>query len=192
MGTVQQKSLTTKLLRVYCHNFQNNMTDPKVLSKEDINEFKSNFETNDKNLLAQNIVHEHGPQTACLNPKAKLAISDNVFSHTIGDSFSGTDQGSSGRCWIFAGLNAMRIPLKKSKNISEWTDFAFNQSYLFFWHKIESINNFLHTIYKIYKDSPHEKPEGLLISGLLNSPCIDGGNWNNFSNLVAKYGVMPK
>jgi len=165
--------------------------NPKVLSKEDIKEFRSNFESNDKNHFAQNVVHEHGPSKACLNPKAKWAISDNVFSHTIDTNQydTGTNQGSSGRCWIFACLNAMRMPLKKDKNL---TEFEFSQNYLFFWHKIESSNNFLHTIYKIYKDSPHEKPEGLLISGLLNSPCIDGGNWNNFSNLVAKYGVMPK
>ena len=52
------------------------MTNPKVLSKEDNKEFKSNFESNDKNLFAQNVVHEHGPSNACLNPKAKLAISD--------------------------------------------------------------------------------------------------------------------
>jgi len=165
------------------------MTDPKVLSKEDISEFKSNFETNDKNLFAQNVVHEHGPQTACLNPKAKLAISDNVFSHTIDDMSPGTNQQSSGRCWIFAGLNAMRLPLKKNKKL---TEFEFSQNYLFFWHKIETSNNFLHTIYKIYKDSPNEKPEGRLLSRLLGNPCSDGGNWKSFSNLVAKYGVMPK
>ena len=167
------------------------MTNPKVVSKEDIKEFRSNFESNDKNLFAQNVVHEHGPSKACLNPKAKLAISDNVFSHTIDTNQydTGTNKGSSGRCWIFAGLNAMRMPLKKDKNL---TEFEFSQNYLFFWHKIESSNNFLHTIYKIYKDSLHEKPEGQLISGLLNSPCLDGGNWNIFSNLVTKYGVMPK
>merc|ERR1712062_439743 len=129
MGTVKKKSLTSKLLSSkHILSKGKNMTNPKVLSKEDIKEFRSNFESNDKNLFAQNVVHEHGPSKACLNPKAKLAISDNVFSHTIGDFFSGTNQGSSGRCWIFAGLNAMRIPLKKSKNISEWTDFEFSQT----------------------------------------------------------------
>ena len=52
------------------------MTNTKVLSKEDNKEFKSNFESNDKNLFTQNVVHEHGTSNACLNPKAKLAISD--------------------------------------------------------------------------------------------------------------------
>ena len=44
-----------------------------------------------------------------------------------------TSQGSSGRCWIFAGLNAMRIPLMKELNIEE---FEFSQSHLFFWDKV--------------------------------------------------------
>lgn len=90
---------------------------------------------------------------------------------------------------FFAGLNAMRLPLKKNKKL---TEFEFSQNYLFFWHKIETSNNFLHTIYKIYKASPDEKPEGRLLSTLLCNPCSDGGNWKCFSNLVAKYGVMPK
>ena len=166
------------------------MTKPKVLSKEDIDEFKSNFESNDKNLFAQNVMHEFGPTTysGILNPKAKLAI-DDVFSHKIDDMSPATNQEDSGRCWIFAGLNAMRGPFKKDKKLEE---FEFSQNYLFFWHKIESSNNFLHTIYKIYKDSPNEKPEGRLLSFHLGNPCLDGGNWNIFSNLVAKYGVMPK
>ena len=164
------------------------MTKPKVLSKEDIDEFKSNFESNNKNLFAQNVMHEFGPTTysGILNPKAKLAI-DDVFSHKIDDMSPATNQEDSGRCWIFAGLNAMRGPFKKDKKLEE---FEFSQNYLFFWHKIESSNNFLHTIYKIYKDSPNEKPEGRLLSFHLGNPCLDGGNWNIFSNLVAKYGVM--
>ena len=75
------------------------MANPKVLSKEDIDEFKSNFESNDKNLFAQNVVHEFGPWSSCLNPKAKLAI-DEVFSHKIEDMSPATNQRSSGRCVV--------------------------------------------------------------------------------------------
>jgi len=169
------------------------MANPKVLSKEDIDEFKSNFESNDKNLFAQNVMHEFGPtsfSSGILNPKAKLAI-DDVFSHKIDDMSPATNQESSRRCWIFACLNAMRGTFKKNKKLGK-DEFEFSQNYLFFWHKIESSNNFLQTIYKIYKDSPNEKPEGRLLSFHLGNPCLDGGNWNIFSNLVAKYGVMPK
>ena len=40
-----------------------------------------------------------------------------------------TNQKSSGRCWLFAGLNIMRPTVMKKFNLSE---FEFSQSYLFF------------------------------------------------------------
>jgi len=44
-----------------------------------------------------------------------------------------TDQKSSGRCWIFAMLNCMRIPVMKQLKIDE---FEFSQNFLFFWDKV--------------------------------------------------------
>ena len=44
-----------------------------------------------------------------------------------------TNQRSSGRCWLFATLNVMRIPFCKSLNIDE---FEFSQAHLFFWDKV--------------------------------------------------------
>ena len=43
------------------------------------------------------------------------------------------NQRSSGRCWIFAALNVMRLPFCKALNIEE---FEFSQSHLFFWDKV--------------------------------------------------------
>lgn len=56
-----------------------------------------------------------------------------------------TNQKSSGRCWIFAALNVIRIPVMKHYNIEE---FEFSQAYLFFWDKIERANYFLNNIVK--------------------------------------------
>ena len=44
-----------------------------------------------------------------------------------------TNQKSSGRCWIFACLNIMRLPFVKHLNMEE---FEFSQTYLFFWDKV--------------------------------------------------------
>ena len=44
-----------------------------------------------------------------------------------------TNQKQSGRCWIFACLNMMRIPFMKKYNLDE---FEFSQTYLFFWDKV--------------------------------------------------------
>ena len=48
-----------------------------------------------------------------------------------------TNQRSSGRCWVFACLNAMRIPFVKEMNLD---DFEFSQGYLFFWDMVSTSN----------------------------------------------------
>ncbi|MDE5760346.1 MAG: aminopeptidase, partial [Bacteroides sp.] len=51
-----------------------------------------------------------------------------------------TDQKSSGRCWLFTGLNVMR-----SKAIAKYDlgSFQFSQVYPFFWDQLEKANLFL-------------------------------------------------
>ena len=72
------------------------MTNPKVLSKEDIKEFRSNFESNDKNLFAQNVVNMDQQRLVSI-PKLSWP-SVTMYSVTqLVILFSGTDQGSSGR-----------------------------------------------------------------------------------------------
>lgn len=44
-----------------------------------------------------------------------------------------TNQKNSGRCWIFATLNVIRIPFIKEYDLEE---FEFSQAYLFFWDKV--------------------------------------------------------
>ena len=68
-----------------------------------------------------------------------------VFNNKVDEVKPVTSQKSSGRCWIFAVMNAMRIPFMKKLEIE---DFEFSQSYLFFWDKIERSNYFLNTIGK--------------------------------------------
>lgn len=98
-----------------------------------------------------------------------------------------TNQKNSGRCWVFAALNCMRIPLMKSLNIDE---FEFSQAYLFFWDKIERSNFFLNNIVETAKRN--EPIDGRLVSFLLNDPISDGGQWDMLVNLINKHGLMPK
>ena len=54
---------------------------------------------------------------------------------TIGEEGLATSQGGSGRCWMFAMLNTLRLPIIKELDLP--SDFELSQSYLFFWDKIE-------------------------------------------------------
>jgi len=44
-----------------------------------------------------------------------------------------TNQKNSGRCWVFAALNVIRVPFMQQRNLDE---FEFSQAYLFFWDKV--------------------------------------------------------
>lgn len=120
---------------------------------------------------------------------SRVAIEENqhYFNHKVDECKPVTTQKSSGRCWIFAVLNAMRVPFVKKLEIE---DFEFSQSYLFFCDKIERSNYFLNTLASVYKRG--ETPDSRLGSFMLHDPINDGGQWDMVANLIEKHGVIPK
>ena len=96
-----------------------------------------------------------------------------------------TDQKSSGRCWMYAGLNILRPAMIQKYNVSE---FEFSQNYLFFWDKLEKTNYFLETIIET-RNKPIDDRE---LQTLLDGPIGDGGWWTYYTALIEKYGVVPK
>ena len=108
-----------------------------------------------------------------------------------------TNQGSSGRCWLFAGLNLIRIHFIQQMELS--MDFEFSQNYLFFWDKYERSRYFLETYPYILNGLQDGCLKDLnfgvnerLIDSFMKRPIVDGGQWNMFVNLVNKYGLIPK
>lgn len=90
-----------------------------------------------------------------------------------------TNQKNSGRCWIFAALNSIRIPFMKQNNLDE---FEFSQTHLFYWDKIERCHYFLNNI--IETAAKGEEVTGRLVSFLLKDPTCDGGQWDMLTNLM--------
>jgi len=109
------------------------------------------------------------------------------FSNKVKPRCVVTNQGSSGRCWLFAGLNMIRNNFIESNNLQ--TNFEFSQNYLFFWDKLERVNYFIH----LYQESKErDQLDSQVVQFLLKSPMGDGGQWQMFANLIEKYGLMPK
>ncbi|RDD40032.1 Bleomycin hydrolase [Trichoplax sp. H2] len=102
-------------------------------------------------------------------------------------TFIGSNQLSSGRCWLFACLNAIRIPFIRFHKLEE---FEFSQSYLFFWDKVERCNYFLDVFEEVARKK--EAVDGRLMMFLLSNPVNDGGQWDMLVNLIKKYGLIPK
>ncbi|MEA2103594.1 MAG: C1 family peptidase [Candidatus Cloacimonadota bacterium] len=96
-----------------------------------------------------------------------------------------TAQNKSGRCWLFAGLNTMRFKIMKDLNLK---NFELSQTYQMFFDKIEKANYFLENILETIE----EKTDSRIIMWLLNAPLNDGGQWDMFTSIVEKYGVVPK
>lgn len=96
-----------------------------------------------------------------------------------------TNQKRSGRCWMFAALNTMRIAVMKKLNLDT---FELSQSYTLFYDKLEKANYFLESILQTLD----EPTEGRLIAHLLSAPLGDGGQWDMFCSLIDKYGIVPK
>ncbi len=96
-----------------------------------------------------------------------------------------TNQKGSGRCWMFAALNTMRVEVMKKLNLE---DFELSQNYLLFYDKLEKSNYFLESIL----ETLDEPTNGRVIAHLLGAPLNAGGQWDMLCNLVDKYGVVPK
>ena len=96
-----------------------------------------------------------------------------------------TNQKSSGRCWLFAGLNSLRPAVIAKHKLKE---FEFSQIYLAFWDKMEKANTFLQYMID-FRDLDLMDRKMVII---LRGEPGDGGYWENFADLVNKYGLVPK
>ena len=96
-----------------------------------------------------------------------------------------TDQKATGRCWMFSGLNIIR-PVVSNRLSCE--DVELSQSYLYFYEKLERANLFLDAVIRT-----REKPyTDRMVEYIFKQNVQDGENWLGFTELVKKYGVVPK
>ncbi len=154
-----------------------------AIESEDLLAAKNAWSGERANIVAKNAVTSAGIRAAARVPEA---VAKNALAFDI-DLAQGErcDQQRSGRCWMFASLNTMRYRVIKKYNLKT---FELSQAYPLFWDKLEKSNWFLCNII----DTVEEPLDGRLVSYLLADPICDGGQWDMFRALVAKYGVCPK
>lgn len=95
-----------------------------------------------------------------------------------------TDQKSSGRCWLFTGLNVLRAKMIDKYGLPA---FEFSQNYLYFYDQLEKSNLFLQGII----DTKEMPADDRTVDWLFAHPIGDGGQFTGVSNLIAKYGAVP-
>lgn len=95
-----------------------------------------------------------------------------------------TDQKSSGRCWLFTGLNVLRSQMMAKNNLGE---LKLSQNYNFFYDQLEKANLFLQAIIETAK----EPMDSRRVEWLFKNPLSDGGQYTGLSDNITKYGVVP-
>ena len=130
----------------------------KNLSTKDIAKFQKSFSSDPRNRIAMNAVTQMGPADVAQNREVISRI-DHTYSHFI-KTPEATNQKHSGRCWLFAGLNMLRLEAMNKMNLE---NFELSQSYLMFWDKLEKANYFLESII----DTFDEPLNGRLVMWLL-------------------------
>jgi len=156
----------------------------KTLSVVDTELLRKDFSANPAYRLAQNAVTRVSVDDVSIN-RDIINNTDHAVS-TLLDDWKVTNQERSGRCWLFAGLNLMRVGAMKKMGLKE---FEFSQNYAMFWDKIERANYLLEAIIETADRDPDDRTVAHL---LRSSAAEDGGQWNMFIAIVNKHGLVPK
>ena len=95
------------------------------------------------------------------------------------------NQKSSGRCWMFSGLNVLRANFAKRHADSLCVEFS--HDYLFFYDQLEKANLMLQGVIDCAK-----KPiDDQRVQFFFRSPIGDGGTFCGVADLAGKYGLVP-
>lgn len=117
------------------------------------------------------------------NPNTLGTLDTNFSDETTKQSIH--DQKSSGRCWMFSGLNVLRSRFAAAHKDTLAVEYS--QAYLFFYDQLEKANMFLQGVIDCAA-KPMNDPD---VAFLFKSPLSDGGTFCGVADLTEKYGLVP-
>ena len=148
-----------------------------------LNELENSVELTGSLVFARNALADTDAAKLVSNRDLLLAVDDHFAIRLDGQQI--TDQQSTGRCWMFSGLNILRPVAAENLNMK---DIQLSHSYLFFYDKLEKANLFLEEVIAT-RDQPMENRR---VEWIFNHIVQDGGYWTGMVDLVNKYGVVPR
>lgn len=153
------------------------------ITAEMMTQMKKAYGGNASDKALRNIMVTNSPNKLALNYDNGTKF-DTHFSNRV-ESKAVTDQKSSGRCWMFTGMNVLRNKAIRKHKLP--ADFQFSQAYTFFYDQLEKSNLFLQAVIDTYK-KPFDDKE---VEWLFKNPLSDGGQFTGVANLIEKYGLVP-
>lgn len=154
------------------------------VSEQFLTQCEEKFRSNPANTISRNAINAVGSMIATTNSNRVNEISHVFLNSVKKKNLKATNQGASGRCWMFSALNTFRHILI---NALQLEDFEFSEVYLFFWDKLERSNSYL----RWFIEHPEEPSDGRAFEYMVSGYLSDGGWWNTFANLANKYGIVP-
>ncbi len=154
-----------------------------AITPEVLNTLKTSEKDTPESRAIRNAMARTSIQVLAANVDALKDV-DGHFTHRV-PTIGITDQQSSGRCWLFTGLNVLRA---KAQVKHELPKLELSQVYLFFYDQLEKSNLFLQGII----DTRKLPMEDRQVDWLFEHPLSDGGTFTGVSDLVMKYGVVPR
>ncbi len=95
------------------------------------------------------------------------------------------NQKSSGRCWLFSGLNMLRAKFARKHNDSLRVEYS--QVYLSFYDQLEKANLMLQGVI----DCANKPIDDERVQFFFKNPIGDGGTFCGVADLAEKYGLVP-
>jgi bleomycin hydrolase len=136
-----------------------------ALTSELLSSLREGYEMKSEDLVRHNAVTNNEINKLALNRQI-ISGEDGNFSHKI-KTKGITNQRSSGRCWMFAGLNMMRPKVIHEQGLDS---FEFSTSYLQFWDKMEKSNLYLEDVIELREVDRLDR-EWLLINEWMVELC---------------------
>lgn len=154
-----------------------------IITEEFTKRCRRDFNSNKDNIFKRNTIVATGSLLPSTDSNEVRNVT-HIFLNTIKKkNLKATNQGMTGRCWMFAGLNIFRHGVINALDLEA---FEFSETYLFFWDKLERSNRFLQYFIDNFPDTNSKEFDWEM------EHCLsDGGYWMDFAQLVDKYGVVP-
>jgi bleomycin hydrolase len=153
------------------------------ISAESLAKIKEGYKGTPEELALRNAISRNDINKLAVNLDSQANI-DTYFSHKV-PSKGISDQQSSGRCWLFTGMNVLRAEMIEKYGMGP---FEFSQNYNFFWDQLEKSNLFLQGII----DTRNLPSDDRKVDWLFKHALGDGGQFTGVSDLITKYGLVPK
>ncbi len=150
---------------------------PKMLDK-----IRAEFKDTPENTALMNAITANDIKKLAENHENEGKV-NNFFSNEV-TTKGIANQKSSGRCWLYTGLNTLKPMVQEKYKVN---DFDFSHTYNFFWDQFEKANLFL----EIAISTARKPLDDREVEWLFKNPIGDGGQWTTFADVVQKYGLVP-